>query len=291
MPPKTNSEGNTYEARWQKSGASYVAWLALRPRQKVTGATEEELVEQLWEIAVDAFGDGEACIELVPPLPVPGSTAGYFDPPWFRFTSNEGLHQVGETAELYRDGLCPFCHTGLGGRNDTARIVDRNLRGDLGFVWSASSHVTVVSESFVRFFRPLLGSSMRTAPCRAERRSRKLMWELELTGGIPLACHKHGTHAGGDVCPKCGTMRFGFFVYEPIQKGLTYAIARSEADALTSTVAIVRTGDSGKIIVRESLAHRIKKSLKGVMLDRLAILPAAEVGRFKISKRKKSDVR
>jgi len=78
-----NTEGNTYEAGWKKQGKGFVAWLKKLPKVKVTGSTEDELKEQLWETALCHFGDGEGCIELIPPLPAPKSSNYYFTPQWF----------------------------------------------------------------------------------------------------------------------------------------------------------------------------------------------------------------
>lgn len=104
------TEGNTYVANWEKTARGYRAWLKRRSRQKVTAPNEDELREQLWEIAMEAYGDGEACIEFVPPLPTTKKSAAYFDPAWYQLNSNEGLHYFHSA---------PIC------RNDLQRHEDR----------------------------------------------------------------------------------------------------------------------------------------------------------------------
>lgn len=290
MARARSTEGNTYEANWRKAREGYVAWLKRRPRQQVKGATEDELVEELWEIAMEAYGDGEACFDFVPPLPAPSASTNYFDPPWFTLSCNEGFHRVGDSTALYRDGLCSFCRAGLGGRTGVERVVTGSLKGDLGFVWGALPSAWIVSDAFIDFFRPIFGTAMRVHPCRSERRSRKRMWELELEATVPLVCHKKATHNNGVVCPKCRTARYGGFVYEPIQKYLGTAVSRSAIDGLATPAVIAGAGDRAEILVNEALSLAVKRSLKGILLKRIALLAANETGPFKIVKLKKSDV-
>lgn len=286
-----NTEGNTYDAKWEREGRDYVAWLVRRPRQRVRGRTEEELCEQLWEIALNAYGDGEACINLEPPLPVAKAAAGYFEPEWFRLSNNEGFHRDGPSVSLYREGQCSFCRAGLGGRNDTERVITGELKGHLGFVWWVLPSVTLVSDPFLAYLRRRLKDKVRAFPCRAATRPRKQMWELELTGEVAQVCHRDATHNDGVVCPRCGTARFGGFVHPPIQKGYSYAISRADLPRLKRGLAIAEAGEDRDLIVDRKTAADIKaRGFKGVLFDRLALLPPREIGRFKIRKLKKSEV-
>lgn len=286
-----NTEGNTYEANWKRKGKGFIAWLKRRPTEKVEGGTAEELVDQLWEVALEAFGDGEACVNLVPLLPATKSAAVYFEPAWFAFSCNEGFHAKEERATLYRDGVCSFCGAGLGGRNETARVVDCGLKGDLGFVWNALPGGTVVSDALLRFLRSRLGDALRAIPCRAERRTRGPMWELELTGQVPLVCHKRGAFNDGVVCPQCQTARFGTFVYEPVQKGSQRAVSRVDIAPFSRGVAVAFAGEERNVLVDAKMAAAIKgRGLKGVLLKRVAILPPDEIGGFKLRKLKRSEV-
>lgn len=216
----------------------------------------------------------------------------YFDPPWFKFTNNEGFHNVGASEALYRQGRCSFCRAGLGGRNETERLVDGELKGDLGFVWNALPGARLVSAAFLKFFRPLLGDAMRAIPCRSRKPGQKPTWEIELTGSLSFVCHKQATHSAGVVCPKCGTARFGSFVYEPIRKGPGHALLRSDVERLKQPLAIVQTGETCDIIVTEKLAEKLKKrsGLKGILFERVAILAENEVGDFDVRMLLKSDV-
>ncbi len=286
-----NTEGKTYEASWKRDGKNFAAWLKRRPREKVTGANAEELIDQLWEIALDAFGDGEACINLVPPLPVAKGAANYFEPPWFAFSCNEAFQAKDERATLFRGGTCSFCGAGLGGRNETERVVDCGLKHDLGFVSWALPGATVVSEALLKFLRARLGDALRAIPCRAERRVKQPMWEVELAGQVPLVCHKHGEFNDGVVCPKCETARFGSFVYEPVQKGLQYAVSRADLARMKKGAAVAFAGETRQILVDADTAAAIKsKGLKGVLLKRVALLPPEEIGGFKVRKLKRSEV-
>lgn len=285
-------EGNTYEAHWKAAKTGYVAWLIKRPKIKVTGATEDELRSELAEVAMEAIGDCEPCIEITPPLPAPKHAADYFDPPWFKFTNNEGFHNKGASEVLYRQGRCSFCRAGLGGRNETERLVDGTLKGDLGFVWNALPGAGLVSAAFLKFFRPLLGNAMRAIPCRSEKPGKKPMWEIELKGTLAFVCHKKADYSVGVICPKCETARYGSFVYEPIRKGLGYAISRRDVAKLKKPIAVVQTGESTDIIVNAKLAEKLKKhsGLKGILFERVAILPEDEIGKFDVRKLRKSDV-
>jgi hypothetical protein len=286
------TEGGTYEALWKSARKGYVAWLVKRPKHQVTGADAGELIEQLGELAMELLGDCEPCIELAPPLPPAKSAASYFDPAWFRLGNNEGFHTAGETAPLYRKGLCSFCRAGLGGRTEMERVIGGRLKGDLGFVWNSLPGASIVSEGFLKFFRPLLGDALRAIPCRSEKPGKSPMWELELTGSLSFVCHRQTNYAVGVACSKCKTARYGSFVFEPIKKGLGYAVSRGDIERLQQPIAIVQTGESSDIIVAAELADKLRKSsrLKGILFDRVAILAEAEIGRFDVRKLRKSDV-
>lgn len=283
------TEGNTYLANWEKAPSGYRAWLKRRPKDKVTGREEDELKEQLWEIALNAYGDGEACIELVPPLPAARNRASYFSPAWFQLNNNEGLEYEGDRALLYHRGLCPLCKAGLGGRNDVPRILPP-LRSDLGFVRWENPDACLVSEAFLKFFRPYLPKHSRIIPCMPAKKASQKFFELILPADVPNACPADAEVAPGRICPRCKQTRAGYFVCARIQKDMTHGVIREELLALRGSLHVTDGGNVRDIVIDEKLATRLRRSkLKGVLLDRLVLIPRREAGKYKFTKAKKSN--
>lgn len=285
VPP---TEGNTYVANWEKTPGGYRAWLKRRPKEKITGREEDELKEQLWEIALEAYGDGEACIELVPPLPA-ARNVSYFSPAWFKLGSNEGLHYDGDRSLLYHQGLCPLCKTGLGGRNEVSRVLPL-LRSDFGFVWWENPDVRLVSAAFLKFFGSYLPKSARTIPCIPAKRVPQKFFELVLPADVSNACPADADDAPGRICPRCKQAGAGYFVCTRIKKGMAHGVIREDLLALRGSLHVTDGGNDRDILIDEKLAARLRKSkLKGVLLDRLVLIPRQEAGKYKFTKIKKGD--
>jgi len=198
---------------------------------------------------------------------------------------------VGDRAVLYQDGLCSFCSAGLGGRNSTERVIDGALKSDFGFLWGRSPFVPIVSEAFLNFFGPILGTSMKAIHCQTTKKTKKKIWELELRGRLPLVCNKNATYATGVLCPRCKTARYGGFVDKTIRETYLHAVERSAVGRIKKGAFVAASGAHFYIIVNEKVAQRIRNSkLKGVLLDRLALLAKDEIGAYNIRTLTKDDV-
>ncbi len=289
---KRPTEGNLYIAHWEKKLAGYTAWLEKRPKEKIQGRTEAELKEHLWDLALEHYGDGEACIELVPPLPATRVGARYFDPQWFKLGSNEGLlNPGGERADFFREGLCSFCKAGRGGRTKSPRTLTDIPRSDYAFIWGENPGTWIVTEAFLNFFGPLLGKTMSSLPCLTAKPSKKNFFELELTGTLRVVTHREGTHNEAWICPKCQVTRHSTFICEKIQKGLTSAVSRPALLDMKGVAHVLARPWWPGIMVNASTAARLRSSkLKGVLLDRVALLPKEEIGDFPLRKLRKKDL-
>lgn len=286
---RRNTEGNVYKVGWRKAAAGYTAWLKQVPKLKVKGGSEEELSELLFEIAMDRFGDGEPCFDFDPPLPAESPTKGYFEPEWFSLGSNEGFRTVGDRAPLFEEGLCGYCGAGCGKRTSVPRVLDWVPKSDFAFVWSERPYAYIVTEKFLDFFGPLLGRRMRTIPCTPggkATKAKKIFFELDLTPDVPLAVHKEATQVLGIVCPSCKREYLASFVCHAIAKGLFDGVERDKLTGFDRGILIAAGGLSRSIFVDAALAKRMKakSGLKGVLLHRLVMLEAVQVGKYKLAK-------
>jgi hypothetical protein len=284
-----NSEGNVYKVRWKKKASGYSAWLCRVPKAKVSGKDERELSEALFEIAIDEFGDGEPCFDFDPPLPAESAEQKYFDPEWFVINSNEHFRTVGDRAALYSEGVCSYCTAGQGKRTDVPRVLDWVPTSDFAFIWQERPSAYIVTEKFLQFFSPVLGSQLRAMPCVPGKKTRKQFFELELAPEIPLTTHKNATKMFGVVCPSCKRESASIFVCPAVGKGLYTAVERTKVASMDRQGIVVAGGLTHRICINAELAKKLKASsgLKGVLLDRLVMLRADQLGTFKLAEAEK----
>lgn len=286
---KQNTEGNVYPVNWKKTASGYSAWLKRAPKLKVHGKDPEELSDLLFDITVDRFGDGEPCFDFDPPFPTESAKQAYFEPEWFELNSNESFWPVGDTSALYSEGLCSYCGGGKGQRTSTPRVLDSLPKSDFAFITRVLPRVYIVSEPFLKFFRPLLGAKLRAIPCTYAPKSKKKFYELDLTPGLLLEAHKLAIQTLGIVCPTCKQQNGGSIICPEIRKGVFCAVERAKLMSLNSEAIIVSRGMSHHICINAQVAQRLKKSggLKGVLLNRLVMLDANDIGKFKFARASK----
>ena len=282
---RNNSEGNVYKVQWEKLSSGYSAWLSRVPKLKVAGKDEQELSEELFEITMDRFGDGEPCFDFYPPLPIKATKKNYFEPEWFTLSCNEGFRTVGDRAKLYSEGLCSYCGAGSGERTPVSRVIDGVLKGDMAVLWGERRTVFITSEKFAKFFGRLLDSQMRKVDCLSDKKNNKTFYELVLTPKIPLVVHKDAAGKKSYFCPSCKSKPTGYFACPSVARGLFLAIERRNLTRLKHK-AIVAGDFTANICVNAQVAKQLKtkSGLKGVLLDRLMLLNQQNIGEYDLVK-------
>lgn len=280
-----NTEGNVYKVYWKKTPRGFSAWLSRVPDLHVKGKDGEELSEQLFEIAMNRFGDGEPCFDFDPPLPAATSEQSYFDPEWFVLQSNEHFRTVGKRADLYSEGLCDFCGSGIGNRTEKPRVLDWIPKSDFAFIWSEQPTAYIVTERFLEFFGNLLDNNVRSLPCTPGKASKTRFFELELSPEIGLQIHMDATQNFGITCPSCKRDCGGSFVCPTIGKGIYAAVERGKLTKMNAKIVVASAGMGRRICIDTSIAKKLKTTakLKGVLLDRLVMLGPQQLGTFKLA--------
>lgn len=286
---RNNSEGNVYKVLWKKLSSGYSAWLTRVPKLKVTGKDEEGLSEKLFEVTLDRFGDGEPCFDFQPPLPVKFAKKNYFEPAWFTLGCNEGFRTVGDRSKFYSDGLCPYCGAGRGERTSVPRVIDGVPKSDMAILSGEMRGAYIVSDKFAKFLGRLLGRRMQKVICSSAKKSKKVFYEILLTPDILLEAHKAAEQTHGVACSTCKQKRCGQFVCHEIAKGVWHAVDRQKLVHRKQKVVIASGGSRRKICVNDRIANKIKteSGLKGILLDRLAMLNQDQIGEFKLAKASK----
>lgn len=63
------SEGNVYLCTWRKTDKGFTIALKRDSKVEASGATFDQAEEEMWDVLLDRFGDGEAVVEYVIPRP------------------------------------------------------------------------------------------------------------------------------------------------------------------------------------------------------------------------------
>lgn len=112
-----NRDGGVWRLSWEITPGGYRAWVIEKPRISVEATTWEE-VERAIVDAVDCnLQAGEWAADWEPPPP---AFADFYRrcKTHIMLVGNAWWNCWQEAEALYRDGRCPGCHTGMGGRTD-----------------------------------------------------------------------------------------------------------------------------------------------------------------------------
>jgi hypothetical protein len=114
----------TYLVCWEQQAGGLRAWLRDRPSLSVEAEDREEAEEELGMQIMEWNGDGEACFEW--------EIHGNAPTNEYRSLSyNDSVDVLNPREELFEQGACGRCGSGLGARNEVAAVLARSPKSDI----------------------------------------------------------------------------------------------------------------------------------------------------------------
>lgn len=121
---KRGDRGGTYLVCWERNAGGLRAWLRDRPSLSAEAEDRDEAEEELGMQVMEWNGDGEACFEWE----IRGDT------PTNQYRSlsyNDRVRTKNLREDLFEDGVCLRCGSGIGRRNDVVVLLERSPQSDV----------------------------------------------------------------------------------------------------------------------------------------------------------------
>lgn len=235
------TEGRTFGAEFRRVQGGFQAWLEDKPEHRIEARSREEMLEQLHEIAVAFYGDGEAAFDLVE---LDSSTA---PTSWVVLLPNTPLDTVPpDESVLYSGGVCTTCRAALGERTAAERTVDATGAKDhIAFVRGLRSlrGAIALDDAFIALLTDEERARLSLRRMLGLGRRRRAFWEV--TGGSSIkAVALKEPRPSGWRCDTCGSIEFGY------DDGSIYAPSAG-VGALKGSVELIDCGVTGQLLLMQ----------------------------------------
>lgn len=268
-------EGRVYNCTWTKERESYRVWVKSNPDLSAEGASLSDADERLWSKICERFGDGENCRDYDPPFPRAADTERYFANELVTLIGNTRAEKVGPLKDLFSEGVCPACGSGLGNRTETPLSVGFIESGyDSAFFSLGATGFSLYSEDFVELLGHSETAGFDWRIVHRGKRARKNFYELASQCIRPWVA-KRGWELSGWQCERCGQRVFGHWGKEC---AFTRAISSKSVPHASLIDYEVGSRSGAEVCVRRSKWREMagKLGAKGIVAQDLAVLPVEE---------------
>ncbi|ODU44957.1 hypothetical protein [uncultured Aquimonas sp.] len=121
---KRGDRGNAYFICWEHKAGGLRAWLRDRPSLSVEAEDREEAEEELGMQVMEWNGDGEACFEWE-------IHDNALINEYRSLSYNDSVEVLNPREELFAQGVCGRCGSGIGSRNEVAAVLARSPMSDI----------------------------------------------------------------------------------------------------------------------------------------------------------------
>jgi hypothetical protein len=205
------TEGRVFVCTWKQLDDGFHVSVVRRPRLFAEGDTFEAADYALYEVIMQATGDGENVREYDPPAPT--RDASTRAPVVIAGNSHVRLLNV---EELYDGGVCPRCEMPLGRPTSQPLRIDGGLAGHDGAVartksilaFGHSPRFFLFSESFLALLTPAERARFDWRPVERKGRARKKFFQIiGSRAHVPVATRRGPAADSGWRCDSCGWIR------------------------------------------------------------------------------------
>lgn len=277
-------EGGVYVCEWKRTPKGYQVWVKGETMLFGRGPTFDDARDALVDKICLYNGDGEAVLELDPPLPATQTEAKYTQPELMTIGSSATFEAAETASSLYAGPICSTCGGVTSGRSDkplTVACLPPGVDGAFGHIGHALGHLYVFSENFISLLtdeerrRLVLRPVQLLAEAGKQADTRKF-YELLGPGG-PTAVSGQGLKASGWRCEACGYRTFGHWMDDPRIDGF---VAAEDLPAPLPTVFSVGTLEVRLCTTAARWREMVgRNGTRGLTSCRMGVVPAGEVVR------------
>lgn len=277
---KHNTQGNVCQCAWRLERGVYTLECRQPIKAKVISVDLERGIQSLREQIMDLLGDGHPCLEFEPPLPEQGGASKHANSEFFQIAYNDSIDSTDSPAALFTEGMCKRCGTGLGERNDVARLVNSAPRYDVAGFRKDRNIRIILSEAVLKHITPHVGDALRRIPllfsnANRTRLQRKHFSEIDFTPQTYAVVPRQSSIIRGWRCPKCNTQIIR--PYAPIfsSEACLYILP----PASTQRVLLLGDGPQRVIAVDKRLRTELfeDKAIRGLVTERIIFLKIEDV--------------
>jgi hypothetical protein len=278
-------EGNTYSARWKKREDKFVVYLDNDKSINGVDIDFETACEDLCLTICDRYSDGEAVLNLLKEAPQPSGVAKYANPALVTLSWNESAE--GETWQkgLFEGGYCSACRAGIGKRTAIPLKVNGLPKGNIGSFNQIMFSPLLLSEDFLNLLTATEREKLQLQEVDCIKGSTRRFFEVN---GPPLL--KQVGVKGGKYnslsswqCKSCGHKSFSCTHPEmPENYKYTDFLSKSDLPNESDEAFVIEDKLGRKIIcmpLRRWQQLNNHKKAKGVLADRIYVLPKEQVDR------------
>ena len=180
------SEGNIYFCNWVKESNEFVLSLHANPSISARGEDIAALKVELCDQIILWNGDGEAVLELFPPIEINGTGKNIYVE--ICYNNNEILENRKD--DFYENGYCNKCKHGIGKRTVTSLSLKRVPKEPIIGIKSELPRIEIYSKKFISLFNQNELDLMSFIPVLLNGE------ETEYVEVVPKKTIKHVGHKG-----------------------------------------------------------------------------------------------
>ncbi len=278
-------EGNTYSATWKLKGGKYYVFLEDDQKVKGVDIDFETASEELCLNICEKFGDGEAVLKFSRQPPVPSGVSRYANPAIVTLGWNESIGGPKWQDKLFEGGYCKACRVGLGERTHTPLELSSLPRGLIGSFDQIMYSPVLLSQELLDCFSDAEKDRLGLIPTLVSKKTDRKFYEVNggpLLKQVGVKGVNYDTLASWE-CGVCGHKSFSCSHPEmPDSFEYTNFCAKSDLPEEIDSAFVIQD-NVGRKMVCMSLKHWKKinkiKKLKGVLADRLFVLPDEQIER------------
>lgn len=264
-------EGNVYLCDWAKRGKKFLITLQQDSNISVAGQDFDEAEEMMWELLCEKFGDGEAVVEYVKPLPKSAFQKKYGIPEILSVSGNGGHGRLLNEGEVLISRICEVCKRTLSQRTKAIAEWDYLPNSD-GAVSFKTGIGDIYSEDFLSLFSDEEKSNLSLIPVRGPEKTRKRFFEL--LPGNPKANYVGVPRFPGLLNKRCETCKSFRFTYLH-NNDLFQFIARRDLPEKISGLFVIGDSKSVNLCMTRERYQKIvgKKGTKDIMSRQIWVVP------------------
>lgn len=277
---KRGDRSGTYLVRWEQQAGGLRAWLRDRPSLSVEAEDREEAEEELGMQIMEWNGDGEACFEWEIHGNAPSNE-------YRSLSYNDSVDVLNPREELFEQGVCRRCGSGIGARNEVAAVLARSPKSDIfrlerPYPKNIYPIRTCVSE---RFLELLSADELRklepravVAPPRARMRYHEICGTPMAEARALVGCVFLTQLAQSWKCSECG--QHAFMQATPHKTG-TVILSEQDLGPKAGDMFLICDGGSRgpapvfSLMRWKALQQAAGKRLKGLLSGPVLVVPEA----------------